>query len=137
MAYDLTPAPRPEPDHNAQTAATLAAVHRFNAAFNSRDVDAIMALMTSDCVFENTFPPPAGTRFAGAPAVRGFWEAMFGGPAETHFDWEEVFACGDRAVVRWTYHWAGAGDQSGYVRGVDVLRVRDGKVAEKLSYVKG
>ena len=25
----------------------------------------------------------------------------------------------------------------GHVRGVDVFRVRDGKVAEKLSYVKG
>ncbi len=28
-------------------------------------------------------------------------------------------------------------DGEGHVRGVDVFRVRDGKVAEKLSYVKG
>ena len=39
---------------------------------------------------------------------------------------------GDRLVARWRYEWAG-----GHVRGVDVFRVRDGRVAEKLSYVKG
>ena len=39
---------------------------------------------------------------------------------------------GDRCTVRWRYSW---GD--GSIRGVDVFRVQDGKVAEKLSYVKG
>jgi hypothetical protein len=39
---------------------------------------------------------------------------------------------GDRAAVRWRFDW---GD--GYIRGVDLFKVRDGKVAEKLSYVKG
>ena len=38
----------------------------------------------------------------------------------------------DRVVQRWRYSWA-----DGHVRGVDVFRIRDGKVAEKLSYVKG
>lgn len=119
------------------TEATLTVVHQFNAAFNRQDVDAIMALMTVDCVFENTFPPPDGERYTGAVEVRGFWEALFGSTEASHFEWEEVFACGERAVVRWTYHWAGAGEQAGHVRGVDILRVREGKVAEKLSYVKG
>jgi hypothetical protein len=32
------------------------------------------------------------------------------------------------------FHWDYTG---GHVRGVDVMRVRDGKVAEKLAYVKG
>jgi ketosteroid isomerase-like protein len=110
MALDSKPDPTTE--------ATIAVVHRFNAAFNRQDVDAIMALMTPDCRFENTFPPPDGARYTGTAAVRGFWEAMFGSAAETRFDWEELFACGDRAVVRWTYHWTGAGEQSGHVRGV-------------------
>ncbi len=39
---------------------------------------------------------------------------------------------GDRVVQRWRYSWA-----DGHIRGVDVMRVRDGLVAEKLSYVKG
>jgi hypothetical protein len=38
--------------------------------------------------------------------------------------------------VRWRYTWVKNGVQ-GHVRGVDVYRVRAGKVSEKLSYVKG
>jgi len=53
-----------------------------------------------------------------------------------HFDTEEIFAAGDRCVVRWVYSWVREGKR-GHVRGVDVFRVRDGQVAEKLSYVKG
>ena len=51
------------------------------------------------------------------------------------FTEEESFVSGDRAVVRWRYAW-GASDP-GHVRGVDVIRFRDGLVCEKLSYVKG
>jgi len=40
-------------------------------------------------------------------------------------------AC-DRVVQRWLYSWDG-----GHVRGVDLFTVRDGKVSQKLSYVKG
>jgi hypothetical protein len=47
-----------------------------------------------------------------------------------------MFAAGDRCVVRWRYDWVREGE-AGHVRGVDLFRVREGKVAEKLSYVKG
>jgi ketosteroid isomerase-like protein len=47
----------------------LAAVERFNAAFDAKDVDAIMRAMTADCVFEDT-APPGGQRHAGPDAVR-------------------------------------------------------------------
>lgn len=118
---------------DANDSDVLDVIERFNAAFNRHDVDAIMALMTDDCQFENTSPAPNGARYAGQPAMRAFWQQFFADAPNAHFDWEEVFACGDRAVVRWSYHWS----PDGYVRGVDVMRVRGGKVAEKLSYVKG
>jgi ketosteroid isomerase-like protein len=121
----------------ARSAATLNTIRQFNDAFNRRDVDAVMALMTEDCVFENTYPPPDGERYQGHPAVASFWRKLYASSTEAAFDWEEVLACGDRAVVRWTYHWRSADGTPGHVRGVDVLRVRDGKVSEKLSYVKG
>jgi hypothetical protein len=53
------------------------AVARFTVAFDSRDVDAIMATMTPDCIFEDTAPPD-GARHVGA---------------------------GNRVVVRWRYTW--------------------------------
>jgi ketosteroid isomerase-like protein len=126
--------PPTSPDLQAEL--TLDVVRRFNEAFNSHDVDAIMALMTDDCVFDNTRPPPDGQRFEGQAAVRAFWEAFFQRSPGARFEAEEVFAAMDRCVVRWVYHWVRDG-APGHIRGVDVFRVRDGRVAEKLSYVKG
>jgi ketosteroid isomerase-like protein len=117
-------------------AATLATVERFNDAFNRHDVAAVMALMTDDCVFDSTRPPPDGERIEGQAAVRAFWEAFFARSPAARFEAEEVFAAGDRCVVRWVYRWERDG-RPGHVRGVDLFRVRDGRVAEKLSYVKG
>jgi ketosteroid isomerase-like protein len=118
------------------TAATLDAVRRFNEAFNRHDVEAVMAVMTDDCLFENTAPPPDGARFIGQAEVRSFWEKFFRGSPDAVFEAEEVIALGDRCVVRWIYRKT-KDHQPWHLRGVDVFRVRNGKVAEKLVYVKG
>jgi ketosteroid isomerase-like protein len=115
---------------------TMEAVRRFNEAFNRHDLDAIMDAMTDDCVFENTNPPPDGARYQGQQAVRVFWEKLFRNSPDALFETEEMFAAGDRCVVRWVYRKMRDG-QPWHLRGVDVFRVRDGKVAEKLAYVKG
>jgi energy-coupling factor transporter ATP-binding protein EcfA2 len=114
-----------------------AALVRFSNAFGAGDVDAIMSLMTDDCVFEATSPPPDGSRHEGAAAVRRVWEELFTGTAGASFSEEEAFVCDDRGVLRWRFDWTDPDGSPGHVRGVDVLRFRDGKVCEKLSYVKG
>jgi uncharacterized protein (TIGR02246 family) len=120
------------------TAATLATVQQFHDATNRHDVDGMMALMTDDVVFENTVPPPDGERRAGQAAVRAAWEALFAGAPRATFEVEEIFAAGDRCVIRWRFRWVpDAPGRPGHVRGVELFRVRDNKVAEKLSYVKG
>jgi ketosteroid isomerase-like protein len=111
--------------------ATADAVARFGEAFDRHDVDGVMAAMTDDCVFESTAPPD-GVRFEGREAVRRAWVDFFANSHEAAFETEEQFVSGDRAVVRWRYAWA-----DGHVRGIDVFRVRDGLVAEKVCYVKG
>jgi uncharacterized protein (TIGR02246 family) len=115
---------------------TRAAVDRFNDAFNRHDVDAVMAAMTDDCVFEST-SPPNGERFEGRVAVRAAWEQFFAASPTAHFDAEEVIVTGDRCVVRWRYSWTDDDGTASSIRGVDVITVRDGRVAEKLAYVKG
>jgi ketosteroid isomerase-like protein len=107
------------------------AVAAFQKAFDAHDVDAIMAAMAPDCVFEDTTPPDGG-RHEGGDAVRAAWTALFAGSPEATFAAEEVIDAGDRVVVLWCYSWDG-----GHVRGADVFTVRDGLVAEKRSYVKG
>jgi hypothetical protein len=109
----------------------LAVVEAFGRAWADHDLDRALSMMTDDCVFDATGPAPDGTRHAGTDAVRRAWQAIFDDP-DSRFEPEETFAAGDRVVQLWRYTWAG-----GHIRGVDVIRVRDGLVAEKLSYVKG
>lgn len=112
----------------------LTVVARFGTAFDAQDVDAVMAMMTPDCVFESTSPPD-GVRYEGQAAVRDAWTAFFAGSEGTEFVTESCAALGDHVVAQWRYSWSGAAP--GHVRGVDLFTVRDGLVAEKLSYVKG
>lgn len=109
----------------------LDAVTRFQKAFDAQDVDAIMAAMTPDCVFEDTAPPD-GARHVGQAAVRAAWTALFTASPEGVFATEETIVAGDRVIAAWRYDFGG-----GHVRGVDLFTVRDGLVAEKLAYVKG
>ncbi len=118
------------------TQTTLAIIDQFNDAFNRHDVATMMALMTDDCVFENTYPPPDGTRYEGQAVVRTFWEEFFRSSPQAALEFEEIFVAGERGVVRWLYRWVNE-EQSGHVRGVDIFHLREGKIAEKLSYVKG
>jgi ketosteroid isomerase-like protein len=122
--------------HDAQTAATIEAVGRLKAALDLRDIDAIMATLTDDIVWDTTTPPD-GERFEGQAAVRAAGAAFFASSPQASFEIEETVALGDRAVERWVYRWVDQDGKPGHVRGVDVFRVRDGKVAEMLSYVKG
>jgi ketosteroid isomerase-like protein len=115
---------------------TLKVIEKFNTAFNNHDVDGVMDAMTEDCIFENTSPRPDGTLVEGAVAVRNFWEDFFTANPDAHFEAEDIFAAGDRCTVRWIYRKTKDG-QPWHLRGVDVFKVRNGKVAEKLSYVKG
>ncbi len=116
---------------SAPASDALAVVQRFDRAFAAKDVDAVMAAMTPDCVFEDTSPPD-GRRRVGATAVRAAWEELFRSSPEAAFTTEDTIVAGDRVVALWRYEFAG-----GHVRGVDVFTVREGLVAEKLSYVKG
>ena len=106
-------------------------VEAFGKAWGDHDLDATLAMVTDDCVFDATGPPPDGARHEGKEAIRAAWQPIFD-DRTAQFEAEETFALGDRVVQRWRYTWA-----DGHVRGVDLFRVRDGLVSEKFSYVKG
>ena len=108
-----------------------AAIQRFHDAFNAHDIDTVAGCITDYCVFEDT-KPPDGTRHVGREAMLSAVRQFFADSPAATFSIEEMFTDGDRALVRWRYTWA-----DGHVRGVDVMRVTDGQVAESLAYVKG
>ena len=78
---------------------------KYMYASRERDVDAALALVTDDIVFEATSPAPDGQRVQGRNAVREAWTEVMRTPGMS-FTEEESFVSGDRAVVRWQYAWA-------------------------------
>jgi ketosteroid isomerase-like protein len=122
---------RPQHPQSQSDSDALAVVTEFGDAWGRHDLEAALAMITDDCVFDATGPAPDGARHVGRDAIRAAWQEIFA-DVSSGFEAEETFASGDRVVQRWRYSWA-----DGHVRGVDVFTVRDGKVAAKLSYVKG
>jgi ketosteroid isomerase-like protein len=106
-------------------------VEAFGAAWAAHDLDAAMAFLSDDCLFDATGPAPDGARCVGAEEIRSAWKPIFDDVSST-FEAEETFEAGDRVVQRWVYSWDG-----GHVRGVDLFKVADGRITEKRSYVKG
>jgi ketosteroid isomerase-like protein len=115
-----------------QTAETADIMRRFNDVFQRHDPSGLNDLVAGDCVIENTVPAPDGARYVGGEACLALWRSIATTPG-TAFDLEETFAAGDRAVIRWRYRW-GEGQS---VRGVNLMRVSNGRIVEAMGYVKG
>jgi ketosteroid isomerase-like protein len=118
------------PDKKSQATAEI--IRRFNEVFLRRDPAELRNLVAENCVIEKIKPGPDGDRWIGRQACIANWEAIATEPG-AHFDLEEVFAAGDRAIIRWHY-FSGNGQS---VRGVNLMRVRDGLIIEAMGYTKG
>ena len=113
---------------------TAEVIRRFNDAFQQHDAGALADLIAEDCVLENTGPAPNGSRHVGREAVLAVLTAI-ASSTDITFDLEEVFVAADRAVIRWRLR-RGDGDDNS-VRGVNLMRVRDGQIVEGMGYIKG
>jgi ketosteroid isomerase-like protein len=112
---------------------TAEVIERFNDAFVQRDPTKLVELVAEDCVMESVQPAPNGTRYEGYDVCLRFWQELIADPNGS-FQPEDVVVSGDRATIRWRYHF-GEGEENS-VRGVNLMHVRDGKVVEALGYVK-
>jgi ketosteroid isomerase-like protein len=122
------------PASSATRQTTSEVIQRFNDAFQRHDSTALSELIAPDCIIENSTPAPNGSRHVGKKACLELWGRLATSP-DLHFDIEEVFVAGERSIIRWRLHW-GEGE-SNSVRGVNVMRVRDGLIVEALGYSKG
>jgi len=113
---------------------TAEVIDRFNDAFQRHDPTGLKDLVAEDCILENTTPAPDGARQVGREACLALWESI-ASARDTRFDLEDVVVADDRAIIRWRYWWGDDPSQS--VRGVNLMRVRDGLIVEGLGYVKG
>lgn len=112
---------------------TAEVIDRFNRAFVERDPGLLDDLVAEDCVMESVQPAPTGERVAGRGACVDFWRTLVE-DRSSRFEPQEVVVAGERATIRWHYTF-GPGP-SDWVSGVNLMRVRDGRIVEALGYSK-
>jgi len=113
---------------------TEAILQRFNQGVLTHNPAALEVLVADDCVIENTQPAPDGARHEGKAACVALWTQIATMPG-AHFEPEGIIARGDRGEIRWRLVWGP--DRTSSVRGVNLMRVRDGRIVEARGYVKG
>ena len=118
---------------NEQRSNTSAVIHRFHEAFVRHDSSLLKDLVAEDCVMESVEPAPDGTRYVGRDACLTFWQNLANSRDGT-FAAEDIAVFADRAIIRWRYRFGPGLSQS--VRGVNLMRVREGRIVEALGYVK-
>lgn len=131
LAYAKTPVIA---DLGQASQTTSEVIRRFNEVFQQHDPAALPELIAANCVVENSNPAPSGSRHVGREACVALWRRIATNPGN-QFDVEEVVVTGERATIRWRLRWGE--DESSSVRGVNLMRVRDGQIVEALGYVKG
>ncbi len=118
-------------------AATLRLLDDFAAAWNRHDVDALMACMTADCVFEAAAGAEvAGARHVGPEAVRRAYAAVFATYPDARWNRPRHFIAGNRAVSEWTFTGTTRDGTRVEVNGCDIFTLEGGRIALKNSYRK-
>jgi ketosteroid isomerase-like protein len=106
-------------------------------AFDTHDLDAIMAHFADDAVFESPRgPDPWGTRFEGAEAVREAFAGRFAGIPDVRYRDDDHFVDGDRGASEWTLSGTTTEGHRIEVRGCDLWTFRDGRIVRKDSFWK-
>jgi ketosteroid isomerase-like protein len=116
--------------------AGVRALISFTEAFNRRDLPAMLAQVSESCIFEDSSPAPDGTRLVGKPALGQYYQDLFARLPQAHLKIEESFGFGYHCIVLWRFDWTDADGQQAHLRGVDICRVQDGLIHERLSYAK-
>ena len=115
----------------------LTLLDRFADAWNRHDLDALMSMMTDDCVFEASAGPQVdGQRSEGTEAVRAAFAAVFDAFPDAQWRNPRHFIAGHRGVSEWTFTGTRTDGTRVEVNGCDLLTFRDGKISVKNSYRK-
>ena len=117
-----------------ESRATEELLKRFDQVFLTHEPAPLQELIADDCVIENTNPAPDGSRHVGKAACIEHWTKIATN-SDLHFKNESIIARGDRGEISWRLIWGSAPENS--VRGVNLMRVREGKIVEARGYVKG
>lgn len=122
---------------DALTRARLAVMARLMAAFNARDLEALMDCMADDCAFHAAAGPEAeGTRHTGRDAVRRAYAAIFQAFPQAEWTEGQHNMAGDTGLSSWRFTGTTAAGQGVDIRGCDIFAFTGDRIARKDSYRK-
>jgi ketosteroid isomerase-like protein len=123
--------------HAMTDTVTVEFLEAFAEAWNRHDTDAILSMMTSDCVFEASRGPEAkGKVYRGPDEVRAGIEEVFALFPDARWNEPRHFITGDRGVSEWVFTGTTSDGMLIQVQGCDVFTFRDGLISVKNSYRK-
>ena len=108
---------------------TETVIDQFNAAFRERAPAKLVDIIADDCVMEGTGPAPDGNLWRGYDECLAGWQGLATD--------DTIRLRGRTGRRRWRpgrHPWQVTGAQD--YRGVNLIRVRDGKIVEALRYGK-
>ncbi|MEE8506341.1 MAG: nuclear transport factor 2 family protein [Kiloniellales bacterium] len=112
-------------------------IERFNAVWEAHDVDGVTEMFTDDVIFEASFgSEPYGERAVGREAARKLAASVFERVPDLHFEEIRHYVTPEFAVVESVTTGTPVGGTPYEVHLVDLLTLRDGKIAAKRSYRK-
>ena len=102
------------------------------------DVQAVASLLGDDCRIEPADGDGVGHEDAitGADACRQHLEAIIARHPGAKVGCEELIGFGHRCIARWRLSWLDKDGEEHFLRGVDIIREKDEKIREILSYIK-
>lgn len=116
---------------------TVEFLEAFSDALNRHDIDAVMEMMTEDCVFHAVAGPELmGKSFVGQGEVRQALENAWKTAPDAAWIDGEHFVVGDHGVSETTYCGTTTEGARSEARMVDVFTFRDGKIAVKNAFRK-
>jgi ketosteroid isomerase-like protein len=122
---------------NRTDAEWLVFLDAFADAWNRHDAEAILSMMTPDCVFEaSRGPDPKGTVYTGTDRIRSGIEDVFSTYPDARWREPHHFVAGNRGVSEWVFTGTGRDGTAVEVQGCDVFTFRGGLIAVKNSYRK-
>ena len=110
---------------------------QFNAVWQNHDVDGIAEMFTDDAIFEASFGPESyGERAVGRDAATRLAASVFERIPDVRFREVRRFATPDFAVIESVQSGTPRDGAPFEVQIVDLLTLRDGKIAAKRTYRK-
>lgn len=123
--------------HDPQAARRRDTLVRFMAAWNARDVEALMDCMADDCAFHASAGPDAeGARHIGRAAVRAAYAALFDAFPQAAWTADSHHVTGDTGLSEWRFTGVNRAGAEVDVQGCDIFRFDGDLIALKDSYRK-